>query len=152
MFESINTKIDEVKDVLVNKFDNPPPHPEATCKNDSNMTFDSMLRKSLEERDHDAIASKSVVFYNVVESNDDKEAVSDLMTTSKTPQRHVKRSTRLGRKSATIPPPRPRPIEVLLDCDYDKGLLMANASLIENSHIFVKPKLKLSDRNEEKSL
>ena len=32
LFESINTKIDEVVDVLVNKFDNISPHPEATCK------------------------------------------------------------------------------------------------------------------------
>ena len=64
-----------------------------------------MLRKSLEERDHNAIASKSVVFY-VVESNDDNEAVSDLMTALKIPQSYVKRSTRLGRKSAAIPPPR----------------------------------------------
>ena len=97
-----------------------------------------MLRKSLEERDHDAIASKSVVFYNVVESNDDNEAVSDLMTILKIPQSNIKRSARLGRKSAAIPPPRPRPIEVLLDCEHDKRLLMANAYLLKVSHIFVK--------------
>ena len=142
LLESKNTNIDEVKDVLVNKFDNPSPHPEASCKNDNYMTFDSMLRKSIEERDHDAFASKSVVFYNVVESKDDNDAVSDLMTTLKITQSYVKRSTRLGRKSAAIPPPRPRPIEVLLDCEHDKRLLMANAYLLKNSHIFVKLKLK----------
>ena len=111
--------------------DNPSPHPEATGKNDNNITFDSLLRKSQRERDHDAIASKSVVFYNAVESNDDNEAVSDLMTTLKKPQGYVKRSTRLGRKSAAIPPPRPRPIEVLFDCEHDKRLLMTNAYLLK---------------------
>ena len=97
------------------------------------MTFDSIFRKSLEERDHDVIASKSV-FYNVVESNIDIEAVSDLMTTLKIPQSYVKRSTRLGRQSAAIPPPRPRPIEVLFDCEHDTRLLMANAYLFKNSY------------------
>ena len=111
------------------------------------MTFDSMLKKSLEERDHDALASKSVVFYNVVESNDDNEAVSGLMTTLEIPQSYVKRSTRLRRKNAANPPPCPRPIEILLDCEHDsKRLLLANACFLENSHIFVKPKLKWSDR------
>ena len=110
-----------------------------------------MLRMSLEERDHDAAASKSVVFYNFMENNDDNEAVSDLMTTLKIPQSYVKRSTRLGRKSAAIPPPRPCPIEVLLDCEHDKGLLMANVYLLEISQSFVKPKLKWSDRQKEKS-
>ena len=41
LFESTNTKIDKIKVVLVNKFGNPSPHPEATCKNDNNMTSDS---------------------------------------------------------------------------------------------------------------
>ena len=102
LFESQNTKIDEVKDVLINKFENPSSHPKATCKNDNKLTLDSMSRNSLEEHDHDVIASKSVVFYNVVESNDDNEVVSDLITILKTLQSSVKLSTRLGRKSAAI--------------------------------------------------
>ena len=53
--------------------------------------------------------------------------------------------------SAAIPPPRPCPIEVLLDCEHDKRLLMANSYLLEISHIFVKPKLKWSDRQKKKS-
>ena len=121
---------------MVNKFDNPSPHPEATCKNDINMTFDSMLRKSPEERDHDASASKSVGFSSVVYSNDDNEVVSDLMTTLKIPQSYVKRSTRFGRKSAAFSPPRPRPIEVLLDCEHDKRLLMANSYLFKKESYF----------------
>ena len=99
--------------------------------NDNNITFDSMLRKSLEEHDHDAIASKCVVFYNVVESNDDNEAVSNLMTTLKIPQSSVKRSTQLGRKSAANLPPRQLPIEVFFDCEHDQRLLMANAYLLK---------------------
>ena len=75
------------------------------------------------------------------------------MTKLKIPQIFVKRSTRLGRKSTVVnPPPRPRPIEVLFDCEHDKRLLMANAYLLKNSHVFVKPKLKWSDRQKEKSL
>ena len=87
-----------------------------------------------------------------MESNDDNEAVSDLKTTLKIPQSYVKRSTRLARKSAAIPPPRPRPIQVLLDCKHEKRLVVANACLLKNSHLFVKPKLKWSDRQKGKSL
>ena len=101
-----------------------------------------MFRKSLEERDYGVDATKSVVFFIVVESNDDNEAVSDLMKTLKTPQRYFKRSTRLGRKSADIPPPNPRAIEVLFDCEHDKRFLMANANLKKQSYFFVNPKLK----------
>ena len=112
-----------------------------------------MFRKSLEERDHDIVAAKSVVFYNVEEDQDDDKTVSDLMTKLKIPQNFVKRSTRLGRKSSVVsPPPRPRPIEVLFDCEHDKRLLMANAYLLKNSHVFVKPKLKWHDRQKEKLL
>ena len=63
------------------------------------------------------------------------------MTTFKIPQSYVKRSTRLGKKSAANPPPRTRPIEVLFDCEHDKRLIMANAYLLKNSHIFVKSKI-----------
>ena len=45
-----------------------------------------------------------------------------------------------------------RPIDVLLDCEHDKRLLMANALLLINSHIFVKPELNWSDRQKLKTL
>ena len=137
----------------LSKPDNQLPQSEVSCNNNPSVNFDSLFRKSLEERDHDIVASKSVVFYNVEENQDDNKTVSDLMTKLKIPQNFVKRSTRLGRKSTVVnPPPRPRPIEVLFDCEHDKRLLMANAYLLKNSHVFVKPKLKWSDRQKEKSL
>ena len=75
------------------------------------------------------------------------------MNKMKVPSSYVKRSTRLGKKS-TLPEshPRPRPLEVLFDCEHDKRLLMANAHLLKGTTYFVKPKLKWADRQKEKSL
>ena len=57
------------------------------------------------------------------------------------PQNYVEHSTTLGRKNF-VPNtfPRPRPIEVLFDCQHDQRLLLVNAYIMNNDNVFLKPK------------
>ena len=71
------------------------------------VSFRSVLIKSMDERDYNSTASQSVVIYNVKESNDDGKVVTDLMNKLNVPSSYVKRSTRLGRKR-TLPESLPK--------------------------------------------
>ena len=119
-----------------------------------------VVKKSLNERDYDKAASKTVVFYNVADHSDDipiTQQLDPFLQTLEIPSSVVKCSKRLGERKAgqnktSSVPSRPHPIEVCLNSVFDKRLLMSIVSQLKITAVFAKPQLCWSDRLIEKEL
>ena len=113
-----------------------------------------IFKASLDERDYNEQANKTIVFYNVEET---KYVNGNVDLTIKEVFEKIEQNTvmiesayRFGKKSESNT--RPRPIEVKLSTDFDKRKVMANARLLKGSNLFVKPKLLWKERLIEKTL
>ena len=117
-------------------------------------TMANIFKASLDERDYNVQANKTIIFYNVEET---KDVNGNVDPTSKEVFETIEQNTvviesayRLGEKSESST--RPRPIEVKLSTEFDKRKVMANARLLKGSNLFVKPKLPWKERIIEKTL
>ena len=144
-FANLETKVD----VLVSKSDN-----QGTSSMPQNRIVSDVIKTSLDERDYDQRAQKTVLFYNLDEKEDTPEntenTVHNIFAKMNQPTGCIKSAYRLGKRNSGSA--RPRPIEVELSHEFDKRKLMASVGQLKGTKIFVKPKLLWRERILEKSL
>ena len=113
-------------------------------------TLADIFEASLDERDYNEQANKTIVFYNVENTKDLNgnvdPTVKEVFEKLEQNTVMIESAYRLGKKSESNT--RPRPIEVKLSTEFDKRKVMANARLL----ITVKPKLIWKERLIEKTL
>ena len=148
-FSKIENKLDNL---ITNTEISPDVTPPSVSSGKSTMA--DIIKASLDERDYNEQANKTIVFYNVEETKDVNDNVDPTIKEvfAKIEQNTVmiESAHRLGKKNESNT--RPRPIEVKLSTEFDKRKVMANARLLKGTNLFVKPKLLWKDRLIEKAL
>ena len=148
-FSTLENKLDTL---ITNTDTSPGVTPPSASSGKSTMA--DIFKASLDERDYNEQANKTIVFYNVEETKDVNGNVDPIIKKvfEKIEQNTVmiESAYRLGKKSESNT--RPRPIEVWLSTEFDKRKVMANARLLKGSNLFVKPKLLWKERLIEKTL
>ena len=111
-----------------------------------------VLKTSLDERDYEKQAAKTVVLYNIEETSRPVESdVNDVFQKLQQDPNLIVNARRLGSKKDASS--RPRPIEVQVPCcEFDMRKIMPKTGSLKGKRIFVKPKLLWRDRLLEKSL
>ena len=146
--ESLPSLVDEnLKKVVSDSL--PSPHDAMTPTSVSDV-----VKKSLDERDYDKKAEKTIVIYNLKDSSEpvskDPNFIKVLEDLS-IPAQSIQNATRLG-KLDTLLDSRPRPVEIELHTSFDRRIAMSNVSRLKGTKLFVKPKYLWRERLVEKSL
>lgn len=158
-FQKLEDKIDKMDEDLVklNSSGFPQVQDENRVQSPPSSTWADVVKQTLDERDYDKQAEKTVVFYNIQDAHsnsnhtNDNNALTPILDKLSTGRTSIKSSKRLGKPNPSSNS-RPRPIEVELNSVNDRNSLMAKVRLLKGTKVFVKPKLCWRDRTIEKAL